>query len=146
MPCTDHARGPKYSMVAITSPKPRKCSIRSAKNKACRLQNKVRDAVRADNPDLDPADVLSAVMGSAGADLVLTPQAKRVHPFSYEMKAHANGFAKAYAAIDQANRNDGLMPVAVCQHDRAKPLAILHLDDLRTLQRLARLAREAGLA
>lgn len=129
----------------ITSPKTRKCSIRSAKAKACRLQNKVRDAVRADNPDLHPDDVLSCPMGSSGADIILTPAAKRVHPYSYEAKAHANGFAKAYAAIDQANRNDGLMPIAVCQHDRAKPLAILHLDDLRTLQRLARLAREAGL-
>ncbi len=84
-------------------------------------------------------------MGSGGTDIILTPAAKRVHPYSYEAKAHANGFAKAYAAIDQANRNDGLMPVAVVQHDRAKPLAILHLDNLRELQRLARKAREAGL-
>lgn len=30
------------------------------------------------------------------------------------------------------------------QHDRAKPLAILHLDDLRELQRLARWARQNG--
>ncbi|MFL0587331.1 hypothetical protein ACH0BU_11860 [Sphingomonas olei] len=128
----------------MSSTTQRKCSIRSAKAKACRLQNKVRDAIRADNPDLDPADVTSAIMGSSGADIVLTPAAKRVHPYSYEAKAHANGFAKAYAAIDQANRNDGLTPVAVVQHDRAKPLAILHLDDLRELQRLARWARQNG--
>lgn len=129
-------------MTTNTSLKPRKCSIRSAKAKARRLQDKVRDAIRADNPDLDPADVMGCPMGSAGADIILTPAAKRVHPYSYEAKAHANCFAKAYAALDQANRDDGLMPVAVVQHDRAKPLAILHLDDLRELQRLARWARE----
>jgi hypothetical protein len=129
----------------MTLTKPRKCSIRSAKNKACRLQGKVRDGVRADNPDLDPADVVGCPMGSQGADLILSPAAKRVHPYSYEAKAHANGFAKAYAALDQANRRDGLMPIAIVQHDRAKPLAILALDDLRMLQRLARLAREHGL-
>jgi len=122
--------------------KPRKCSIRSAKNKACRLQNKVRDAIRADNPDLHPDDVASCPMGSPGADIILSPAAKRLHPYSYEAKAHATGFAKAYAALAQANRNDGLTPVAVVQHDRAKPLAILALDDLRELQRLARLERE----
>lgn len=125
-----------------TSTKPRKCSIRSAKAKACRLQNKVRDAIRADNPDLEPADVLSCPMGSTGADIILSPAAKLAHPYSYEAKAHANGFAKAYAALAQANRNDGLTPVAVIQHDRARPLAILALDDLRELQRLARMARD----
>jgi hypothetical protein len=128
-----------------TSPKPRKCSIRSAKSKACRHQNNIRDAIREDNPDLDPADVTSAIMGQAGTDIVLTPRAKSVHPWSYEAKAHANGFTKAYDALAQADRRDGLTPVAIVKHDRAQPLAILAYPDFRELQRLARKAREAGL-
>ncbi len=84
-------------------------------------------------------------MGSPGADIILSPAAKRLHPYSYEAKAHATGFTKAYAALAQANRNDGLTPVAVIRHDRTKPLAILALDDLRELQRIVRRAREHGL-
>lgn len=125
--------------------KPRKCSIRSAKNKACRHQNYIRDAIREDNPDLHPDDILSCPMGSTGADIILSPAAKSVHHFSYEAKAHANGFAKAYAALAQADRRDGLTPIAVVKHDRAAPLAILAYDDFRELQRMARKAREAGL-
>lgn len=122
----------------------RKCSIRSAKNKAVRAQNKVRDSIREDHPELDPMDITSAVMGQTGADILLTPAAKKVNPYSYEVKAHANGFTKAYHALAQANRRDKLMPVAVVTHDRCNPLAILDYDDLRTLQRLARWARENG--
>ena len=64
-------------------------SISSAKAKARRLQDKVRDRIRAMFPDLHPDDVQSAIMGATGADIILSPAAKRLFGYAVECKKRA---------------------------------------------------------
>ncbi len=58
----------------------------SAKSKGRRLQQEVRDAVLATFPSLEPDDVRSTSMGASGADLLLSPAARRLFPYSVECK------------------------------------------------------------
>lgn len=58
----------------------------SAKAKGRRLQQEVRDAVLAAFPQLEPDDVRSTSMGASGADLLLSPAAKRRFPYYVECK------------------------------------------------------------
>ena len=60
---------------------------RSAKNKGKRLQNKVRDLILEKfNKQLEPDDVRSITMGDSGEDILLSPAARRLFPFSVECK------------------------------------------------------------
>ena len=58
----------------------------SAKAKGRRFQQEVRDAVLATFPALEPDDVRSTSMGASGADLQLSPAARRVFPYHVEAK------------------------------------------------------------
>ena len=60
---------------------------RSAKNKGRKLQNLVRDRLRSVYTEiLETNDIESQVMGMSGEDIVLSPAAKRVIPYSFECK------------------------------------------------------------
>jgi hypothetical protein len=58
----------------------------SAKAKGRRLQQEVRDAVLAAFPALEPDDVRSTSMGASGADLLLSPAARKLFPYYVECK------------------------------------------------------------
>ena len=58
---------------------------RSAKNKGKRLQNILRDKLIELYPKLSN-DISSQIMGMTGEDIVLTPHAKKVLPYSFECK------------------------------------------------------------
>lgn len=58
----------------------------SAKAKGRRLQQEVRDALLATFPHLQPDDIRSTSMGASGEDLLLSPAARVVIPFSVECK------------------------------------------------------------
>jgi hypothetical protein len=74
----------------------------SAKAKGRRLQQEVRDAVLAAFPQLEPDDVRSTSMGASGADLLLSPAAKRLFPYSVECK-NVEAF-NVWKAIAQAEK------------------------------------------
>lgn len=103
-------------------------STASAKQKGRKAQQLVRDAVLAAFPALAPEDVVSCPMGSNGSDLMLSAEARRQFPFSVEVKARAK-IALVYDALAQAERGDGLTPVAVIKADRKQPLVVLSLED-----------------
>ena len=50
---------------------------RSAKNKGKRLQNAIRDLILEHFPQLEPDDVVSTLMGDSGADIKLSPAARK---------------------------------------------------------------------
>ena len=104
-------------------------SIQAAKAKGRKLQQLVRDAILAAFPELEPGDAISCPMGSQGQDIILSPAAKRIIPFSIECKARAKGFTPLYEALEQAERDDGLMPVAIVKQDRRAPLVVMSLGD-----------------
>lgn len=58
----------------------------SAKAKGRRFQQFVRDAILAMFPNLEPDDVRSTSMGASGADLLLSPAARRAFPYYVECK------------------------------------------------------------
>ncbi|WP_294196497.1 hypothetical protein [uncultured Sphingomonas sp.] len=103
-------------------------SIASAKAKGRNLQKWVVTKVLAALPTLEPDDVRSCPLGSGGVDVILSPAAKRQHPYSYECKARANGFTPVYDALDQASRGDGLTPIAVIKQDRRRPLVVMDAE------------------
>lgn len=113
-------------------------SIQAAKSKGRRAQQWVRDAILARFPTLEPGDVVSCSMGAGGVDVALSPAARKLLPISVEVKARANGFTPIYAALAQANRKDGLTPIAFIKQDRKAMIAVIDAETLLDL--LARTA------
>jgi hypothetical protein len=84
----------------------------SAKAKGRRLQQEVRDAILAAFPQLEPDDVRSTSMGASGADILLSPAAKRLFPYSIECKNVES--INIWKAIAQAAASaKGLNPMVV---------------------------------
>ena len=61
-------------------------SPRSSKAKGRRLQNLVRDKLRAVFSSLEEDDIKSQTMGMTGEDIVLSPAARKLIPYSIECK------------------------------------------------------------
>jgi hypothetical protein len=83
----------------------------SAKAKGRRFQQKVRDDLLETRPDLEPDDIRSNPMGAPGEDLLLSPAARRVYPFSFECKCVER--LNIWDAINQARQNAGKHTPAV---------------------------------
>ena len=83
---------------------------RSAKAKGRNLQNFVRDKLRqifVDEwelvPGLEADDIKSQTMGMPGEDIILSPSAKKLIPYSFECKNTER--LNLWKAIEQANDN-----------------------------------------
>mgnify|MGYP001292766354 CR=1 FL=1 len=105
---------------------------RSAKNKGKRLQNKVRDIILEKFDKLEPDDVRSITMGDAGEDILLSPAARRLFPFSVECKAQES--LSIWSALEQAESNAGKhIPLLVFKRNRSKTYAVLEFKELLKL-------------
>ncbi len=105
---------------------------RSAKNKGKRLQNKVRDIILEKFDKLEPDDVRSITMGDSGEDILLSPAARRLFPFSVECKAQES--LSIWSALEQAESNAGKhIPLLVFKRNRSKTYAVLEFDKLLEL-------------
>jgi len=99
---------------------------RSAKNKGKRLQNKVRDLILEKfNSKLEPDDVRSITMGDSGEDILLSPAARRVFPFSVECKSQEH--LSIWGALKQAEDNSGDHLPFLFNFCQAKPI-VLYLN------------------
>ena len=105
---------------------------RSAKNKGKRLQNKVRDIILEKFDSLEPDDVRSITMGDSGEDILLSPAARRLFPFSVECKAQES--LSIWSALQQAESNAGKhIPLLVFKRNRSKTYAVLEFKELLKL-------------
>ena len=106
---------------------------RSAKNKGKRLQNTVRDLILEKfNSKLEPDDVRSITMGDAGEDILLSPAARRLFPFSVECKAQES--LSIWSALQQAESNAGKhTPLVIFKRNRSKTYAVLEFKELLKL-------------
>ena len=105
---------------------------RSAKNKGKRLQNKIRDLILEKFDILEPDDVRSITMGDSGEDILLSPAARRVFPFSVECKNQEK--LNIWSALEQAEDNSGNhTPLVVFKRNRTKTYAVLEFDKLLEL-------------
>ena len=105
---------------------------RSAKNKGKRLQNKVRDIILEKFDKLEPDDVRSITMGDSGEDILLSPAARRLFPFSVECKNQEK--LSIWGALEQAEENSGKhSPLVIFKRNRSKTYAVLEFDKLLEL-------------
>lgn len=100
----------------------------SAKSKGRLHQQWTRDEILKNFPTLEPDDVQSRSMGAGGEDLMLSPAARKVFPFSVECKSRAS-FA-FYKDLEQAKYNcpEGSQPLLVCRGNRKKPVVIVDAE------------------
>ena len=106
---------------------------RSAKNKGKRLQNKIRDLILEKfNNILEPDDVRSITMGDSGEDILLSPAARKVFPFSVECKNQEK--LNIWSSLEQAEENSGKhTPLVIFKRNRSKTYAVLEFDKLLEL-------------
>ena len=105
---------------------------RSAKNKGKRLQNDVRDLILETFKELEPDDVRSTTMGDSGEDVLLSPAARKLFPFSVECKNQEK--LNIWSSLEQAETNAGKhMPLLIFKRNRTKTYAVLELEKLLEL-------------
>ena len=108
---------------------------KSGKAKGRRLQNYVRDKLRevyiklwTKAPKLEHDDIKSQTMGMGGEDIVLSPAAKKLIPYSFECKNKER--LNIWQSIEQCEENsNGSIPVVVIKRNRSKIYAIMEFDE-----------------
>ena len=113
--------------------------VKSSKAKGRKLQNFVRDKLRKvfiENwtrfPRLVEDDIKSQTMGMCGEDIVLSPRAKEIIPYSFECKNTER--LNVWDAIKQCEGNsDGRTPVLIFKRNRSKVYAIVSFENLLKL-------------
>ena len=102
---------------------------RSAKNKGKRLQNNVRDLILEKFQQLEEDDVRSITMGDSGEDILLSPAARKLFPFSVECKNQEK--LNVWSSLEQTETNAGKhTPLLIFKRNRSKTYAVLQLDNL----------------
>ena len=102
---------------------------RSAKNKGKRLQNDVRDLILETFTELEPDDVRSTTMGDSGEDILLSPAARTLFPFSVECKNQEK--LNIWSSLEQAEENAGNhIPLLVFKRNRSKTYISMEINDL----------------
>ena len=105
---------------------------RSAKNKGKRLQNKIRDLILEKFDSLEPDDVRSITMGDSGEDILLSPAARRLFPYSVECKNQEK--LNIWSSLEQAEENSGKhTPLVIFKRNRSKTYAVLEFKELLKL-------------
>ena len=103
-------------------------SPRYSKAKGRKLQNFVRDELRVAFPSLEEDDVKSQTMGMPGEDIVLSPAARKLIPFSFECKNVER--LQFWKSVEQAESNsNGRTAVIVVKKNGRDPYVALPLDD-----------------
>ena len=95
---------------------------KSSKAKGRRLQNLVRDKLRAAfSSSLEEDDIKSQTMGMTGEDIVLSPAARKLIPYSIECKNVER--LNVWQCIKQAESNiaDGCSPALVIKRNQTTP-------------------------
>tara|TARA_R100000501_G_C2591616_1_gene91447 strand:- start:70 stop:405 length:336 start_codon:yes stop_codon:yes gene_type:complete len=102
-------------------------NVRSNKAKGRKLQNTVRDLLRNSFPSLEEDDIKSQTMGMTGEDIVLSPAARKLIPYSFECKNVER--LQFWDAVEQAESNsDNRVPVVVVKKNRREPYIAIPLD------------------
>ena len=115
--------------------------IKSSKAKGRRLQNYVRDRLRdvfikewSLLPKLENDDIKSQTMGMTGEDIILSPSARKIIPYSFECKNQER--ISIWKAIQQAEDNSKLRePVVVIKRNGSNVYAVTRFVELLRLIR-----------
>ena len=95
-------------------------NVKTSKAKGRRLQNYVRDTLRKMySSRLEEDDIKSQTMGMTGEDIVLSPAAKKLIPYSFECKNKER--LDLWASLEQAASNcEDRTPVLIFKRNRTK--------------------------
>ena len=108
---------------------------KSVKAKGRALQNLVRDKLRekfitnwTKMPKLRDDDIMSQTMGMAGEDIVLSPSARDLIPYSFECKNVER--LQFWATVEQAESNikKDTYPAIVVKKNRKSPYVAIQLE------------------
>jgi len=101
----------------------------SGKAKGRRLQNKIRDVLLEHFSDkLEPDDIRSQIMGMSGEDIVLSPAARKLIPYSFECKNQEK--LSIWSSLEQAESNSGdYPPVLIFKRNRSKTYVTIELEE-----------------
>lgn len=101
---------------------------KSAKAKARKCQDLTRDGLKATFPQFEEDDIKSTIMGSTGSDILLSPAAVKVIPYSFECKNVEK--LNIWSALEQAEKNAKVNtePVLVFRRNRSKTYAVVEFD------------------
>lgn len=103
----------------------------SAKNKGALFQKAIRKAIQ-EVLGLEEDDVLSRSMGANGEDIMLSPAARKLFPYSVECKRTER--LNFYAAWDQTISNSGKYePLLFSKRNRKPPLVTMSSDHFFTI-------------
>ena len=81
---------------------------------------------------LESDDVRSITMGDSGEDILLSPAARKLFPFSVECKNQEK--LNIWSALDQAEQNSGEhTPLVIFKRNRSKIYAVLEIEKLLEL-------------
>lgn len=111
-------------------------SAKSSKAKGRTGQQEIRDKIKETFPSLEEGDVLSTTMGDTGADIKLSPAARRLLPISIEVKRRKNGMKTQYEWLEQARNHGDDPPVVFFRADRKPWLVIVELEHYMELLKL----------
>tara|TARA_R100000808_G_scaffold24539_1_gene56776 strand:+ start:50 stop:400 length:351 start_codon:yes stop_codon:yes gene_type:complete len=104
----------------------------SAKGKGRRLQNFLKEKIYEYFPSLRNGDVKTAVMGESGEDIILSPAARDLIPYSFECKNQER--LNIWESLSQAEDNSGdFTPVVVFKRNRTKTYIALELEEFLNL-------------
>ena len=101
----------------------------SAKAKGRTFQQQIMRLLLAKFPQLEKDDITSRSMGDSGEDLLLSPTARKLIPYSFECKSLARFAGHNYIEQAVTNTPAGSTPVAVVKANHKKPVVIMYLDD-----------------
>ena len=104
-------------------------TIKSNKQKGRRLQQWVVSKLLLLLPGVKTDDVVSRPMGSNGDDIMLSPYARKLFPYSIECK-NRQDFKQLYNYWSQTKSHSNLEPLLVVKMNRERPLAIIDLEHL----------------
>lgn len=105
-------------------------NVKSSKAKGRRLQNYVRDLLRSIfKKKLDEDDIKSQTMGMTGEDIVLSPAARKLIPYSIECKNVER--LSIWKAIKQAEENtkEGTRPLLIITRNRTPIYVVENIED-----------------
>lgn len=103
---------------------------RAGKQKGRLGQNEIRDRLLEEFPEFEPDDIKSTTMGDSGADVQLSPAARKKINLAIEVKRRRSGGKTFYDYMTQARHHvkSGENPVVFFRADRQPWLVVVDID------------------
>ena len=108
---------------------------RSAKAKGRLGQQEIRDKLLETFPEFEKDDIQSAIMGDTGADIKLSPQARKRLPLAIEVKIRKGEMKTVYGYIEQAVSHGNGEPVVFYRSDHRPWIVMVGLEHYMDLIR-----------